>query len=293
VAINLVNAVPGQETVFAGNTVSNNGYHGFEIHGSHYIIEDNEVFANGVALPGTSGIHVFSRNPSENSGDHNVIRYNRSYGNIEHQGPDGNGIQLDHWCDNNAIYYNLVYENDGPGISIYDAAANRVQHNTVYANMRDPGRDHPYPGEIMLASDTESDVDHVRDTTISGNIVFATRSGVHSLYVGPRTADNELDISGNLFFHALDEPVIYWAGLATSDHDQLVRVSGRRLRDNRNGSPLFLADAPGALRDFRLRRGSPAIAAGAAEGFARDLAGRELPAAGPVDLGALQFSGHE
>jgi parallel beta-helix repeat protein len=293
VAVNLVNAAPGEETVFAGNRVSNNGYHGFEIHGSHYIIEDNEVFANGAALPGTSGIHVFSRKLSENSGDYNVIRYNRSYGNIEHHGPDGNGIQLDHWCDNNAIYYNLVYENDGPGISIYDAAANRIQHNTVYANMRDPGRDHPYPGEIMLASDTESDADHVRDTKISGNIVFATRTGVRSLYVGPKVADNELDISGNLFFHASGEPVIYWAGMATSDHDQLDRVSGRRMKGNRNGSPMFLADEPKILNEFRLRGGSPAIAAGVPAGFSRDLAGRELPATGPLDLGALQFSGHE
>ncbi len=140
IAVDRVNCTAGQETVISSNRVYGNGHHGIEIYASYYIIEGNEVFENGTSSEGTSGIHIYSAGPQENTGDHNIIRYNISYRNKEGSGPDGNGIQLDQWCDYNTVAYNICFENDGAGISIYDSASSLVYNNTLIGNMVDPGK---------------------------------------------------------------------------------------------------------------------------------------------------------
>jgi len=97
--------------------VYRNGMHGMEINGNRYIIEHNIVWENGIGLSGTSGIHIFAKDKQQGTGQFNIIRYNTISGQKETDGQDGNGIQLDEWCDNNQIYFNVTFANDGAASS--------------------------------------------------------------------------------------------------------------------------------------------------------------------------------
>lgn len=53
---------------------------------------------------------------------------------------DGNGIQVDHFSDDNEVSHNLLWDNDVAGISVLSAARNRVRFNTPRHNQQDPTR---------------------------------------------------------------------------------------------------------------------------------------------------------
>jgi parallel beta-helix repeat protein len=287
IAIDRINATPDRPTIFRGNRVFQNGHHGIEIHGSHYIVEGNEVFENGGAVPGTSGIHIFARNAAEDAGDHNVVRYNVSYRNREPKGPDGNGIQVDQWCDDNEVAYNLVFENDGAGVNLFDAGRGRVYNNTMFGNMRDPGRSHPYRGELVLASDTGMTARRVRDATVVNNIAVATRAGVYALYVDAAVAAATVTVRNNLFHHAAGGRPFWWARAEVANVRDLERGGRDLIRDNLQGDPAFVVATPSDRDGFRLGPGSLALGRGLPLGAPRDLLGAPLKA-GPLDLGAIQ-----
>ena len=200
IATDHVDCTPGNETIMAENNVYENGYHGFEISSNYYIIEKNIVHKNGSDSAGTSGIHLFALNSGDNVGNHNIIRYNTSYDNTELNGPDGNGIQLDQWCDDNEVYYNLCYHNDGAGINIFDSSKNLIYNNTLFGNMVDPGSSHIYKGELTLASD-KSSLDRTKDNRLLNNIIVATDQSTCAIYIGSYTSNNQIEIKHNLFFN--------------------------------------------------------------------------------------------
>jgi parallel beta-helix repeat protein len=289
IAVDAVNCTAGQETLLARNRVHDNAQHGIEIHGNGYVVEANEVFRNGAGRPGTSGIHVFSRSAQENTGDHNVIRRNVVYDNRQPSGPDGNGIQLDQWCDDNEVSYNVVFSNDGAGIIAYDAADARITNNTVYGNMRDPDGKHPFKGEIVLATDAERRVNRVRNVQVARNIVVAERRGVACLVVDRLTAENPLEFGTNLMFHRGGGNVFVWGDAAGSDAAAWSRVT-RQAQGQIFADPLFASDRPARLEDFRPRRGSPAAARASRVDRQRGAAGKEGPRSGAADLGALEVA---
>ncbi len=210
VAIDVINAAVGEETLIAGNRIARNVMHGIEINGNRYIVENNLVWDNGHGLSGTSGIHTFAKDARQDAGKDNIIRYNVVWGQKETTGQDGNGIQLDQWCDRNQVYFNLCFGNDGAGIVLFDAAQNRVDNNTLYDNMRDSGGRHAYKADLVLASDFTKNVDHVFDNVLRNNLVVTRRPANACVYVDPFAARRTRDMTGNLYFHAGQGTTFVW-----------------------------------------------------------------------------------
>ncbi|MGU3539176.1 right-handed parallel beta-helix repeat-containing protein [Methylobacterium sp. A54F] len=198
VAVDVVNAPPEEPTLILDNTVSGNGIHGMEINGSGYVVEGNRVSDNGTLMSGTSGIHLFARDADQDAGDRNTIRYNIVTGQRETTGQDGNGIQVDQWCDDNVVAFNVAADNDGAGINLFDAGRNLVANNTLVGNMRDSGGRHAYKGELVLASDFTKRVGRTVDNRVLNNIAVATRPGVAALVVEATTTDKGNRIGPNM-----------------------------------------------------------------------------------------------
>jgi parallel beta-helix repeat protein len=213
IAIDVVNAPQGQETLIAGNRVYRNAMHGMEINGNRYIIEHNTVWENGIGLSGTSGIHIFAKDRDQGTGQFNIIRYNVVSGQKETDGQDGNGIQLDEWCDNNSIYFNAAFANDGAGIVLFDASHNLVANNTLYDNMRDRGHRHAYKADLVIATDYTKNANHANDNVLLNNLVYSFRPGIMNIYVDKFAARGTKAIGNNLFFRASpDTEMFFWAG---------------------------------------------------------------------------------
>jgi parallel beta-helix repeat protein len=211
--VDTINNVPGQETIIAGNTITGNKIHGIEIMGNHYIIEGNKVSGNGWGAQGSSGIHLFAKNAKADTCKHNIIRYNISYANRDDGGEDGNGIQLDQWCDDNQVYFNVTFANEGAGINLFDAAHNVVVNNTVFDNMRGP-KGHSYRTELLVASDGKN-TDRASDNVIRNNIIAATRPDNVAIYVDGLSAAHPQEIGNNILFHAAPAgQVFFWNGRA-------------------------------------------------------------------------------
>jgi parallel beta-helix repeat protein len=287
IGVDLVNCSVDKETVIKGNRVFENGYHGIEVNGSYYIIEKNEVFRNGKDLMGTSGIHVYSLSPEEDSGDHNIIRYNVSHHHVALSGPDGSGIQLDQWCDFNQVYYNICFANDGAGIDIFDSANDYIYNNSLYGNMLDPGGDHPIKAELILASEFTRNVDHTDNVSVANNIIVATNPSSYAIYVDRLTSDNRLTIEKNLFFHSQGNAFYFWNGQTGKDIPTWNRFPGSV--SNSYGDPQFIHSPPGSLVDFGLTSASPAIKAGKSVGATHDILGQAVSQDTDPDLGAIQF----
>lgn len=290
IAVDRVNCAAGKETVISANRVYGNGHHGIEIYASYYIVEGNEVFENGYATQGTSGIHVYSAGPQENTGDYNIIRYNISYRNKENNGPDGNGIQLDQWCDYNQVYYNLCFENDGAGISVYDSANSVIYNNTLIGNMIDPGKSHPFKGELYLASDPN--VNWAKNVTVVNNILYATRTSVPPIAVYSPVSSNPLSIGNNLLFHAAGDILFYWGGQTGKDIATWNRYATGG-GDDMAGDPKFVSltgTAPSSPKDIALQSSSPALDKGVNMGQSRDILGNKVPSGNGIDLGAVETS---
>ncbi len=216
IAIDVINAPIGEETLIAGNRVARNGMHGMEINGNRYIVEGNIVWDNGLKLSGTSGIHTFCREPGQDAGRDNIIRYNMVWGQRETTGQDGNGIQLDQWCDRNQVYFNICFGNDGAGIALFDASDNFVANNTLYDNMIDSGRRHAYKADLVLASDYTRNVDHVANNVIRNNLVVTRRRGIAGIYVDP-FARRSREIAGNHVHHTGGEVPLVWNRARVAD----------------------------------------------------------------------------
>jgi parallel beta-helix repeat protein len=218
IAVNAVNAPEGQETLISGNQVYRNVMHGMEINGNRYIIEHNVVWQNGIGLSGTSGIHLSAKDRNEGTGQFNIIRYNIVSGQQETDGQDGNGIQLDQWCDNNEVTFNVVFANDGAGIVLFDSSHNLIANNTLFDNMRDSRGRHAYKADLVIATDYTKNTDHSFDNVVRNNLIYTVRPGIMNIYVDRSAAKRTKEISNNLYFRASPDTAMYfWGG--TTGHD--------------------------------------------------------------------------
>ncbi len=203
-----VNGTAQQPNTISGNKVVRSGHHGMEIRGSYWVVEHNDVSYSGRLLSGTTGIHIYSANASEDSGDNNVIRYNASYANQDTGAVDGNGIQIDRWCDNNVVSFNLVWGNDGAGINVYGAKDNQVFSNTAMGNSLDPGLTHQALAEIVVG-DIASEI-RTSGNSIYNNIAVATRASVPAIYVDGRAYQQANRIGPNLAFNTQGRTSLRW-----------------------------------------------------------------------------------
>lgn len=200
------------------------------------------------------------------------IRNNVVYGN-QNQVPfymsgrisDSNGIIVDdgrntqlnstlgRYQGRTLIENNVVYQNGGRGIHVFESDAVDVINNTSYQNSQHP--------EI---ADGEITVNSGSDIRAFNNILYS-KAG--------RPA--------NTIFRATD--VIYNYNLIFN----ATQFTGP-IDQNRFGNPRFVNPRRG---NFGLRRGGPAIDAGTSQfGVTRDRLGQARPV-GRVDLGAIEFNG--
>jgi parallel beta-helix repeat protein len=220
-----------------GNQVHGNGLHGIELSGSYWRVSQNQVTQNGGAQGGTSGIHLFSRidTPGALDCDRNEVVYNTVAFQIDRVAYDGNGLQIDHFCDHNILAFNVAWRNDGAGLSVVAARGNVVAHNTLVNNAQDLNRANSpaLRAELIVASwpdfcwnpyvDAAScrlPVGRASDNLIIGNLMQATQPGVPALLVNDDVADparNRNKWGPNLYGHALGGPLLRWAAAEAKD----------------------------------------------------------------------------
>jgi parallel beta-helix repeat protein len=280
IGVDMVRADPADRTRIVGNTVLRSGHHGMEIRGSNYQIEGNVAAFNGQAIAGTSGIHLYSGGPGEDTGDGNIVRYNFAYANLDRGASDGNGIQADQWCDNNEIAFNAVWGNDGAGIIVFDGANNRVHNNTAVGNGVDSGHTHGGFGEIILNS-AGAGTNRSQGNQLYDNLLIPTRPNVPGLYVDWITSFNANSFGPSLYHHRAGGPLLNWGGQLALTATRVDQLSGSQ--GALDEVPQFANEAAPLQGGLRLLR-TPGSRGQVVKGQ-RDLAAR-LPGPGDSFLGA-------
>jgi parallel beta-helix repeat protein len=118
--------------LIARNTINNCGGYGIDVAFTDgiVIIEKNLITNAGQTTADTSGIGVLDTND-----DYVIVRYNRvSLTNLSGGAVNAIGINIDTDADNARVYGNIVFDNDGPGILIWQATGALVYNNTLDNN---------------------------------------------------------------------------------------------------------------------------------------------------------------
>ncbi len=287
IAVDSAFCVPGEETIIAANEIYSNAWHGIELSGNYHIVEGNIVHGNGANPDGTdnlvghSGIHLFSRyheSDPDQGGDHNIIRGNIVYDTRDRnaEATDGNGIQMDMWCDDNLVYNNVAWGNDGPGIIIYGGSRNGVFHNTLYGNGLHLGNRWAQT-QLMVAS---SDEVVAADNLIVNNIAFSTQADAYAVFIGETSADLSNAFAHNLYFNTAGGNLI---GRGSEGAIPLSEWNRTDWADDLVGDPRLANIATG---DVHLLPDSPAIDAGERVSWlTSDFEGDPRPSGG-YDIGA-------
>jgi parallel beta-helix repeat protein len=295
VAVDTVFCTPGNETIIAANRIYSNTWHGIELSGNYHIVEQNVVYANGENpdgsddMVGHSGIHLFSRyheNDPDLGGDYNIIRYNLLYDNRDNEpnATDGNGIQMDMWCDDNQVYNNIAYDNDGPGVIIFGGSRNLIYNNTLFDNGRHLGWRRART-QLMVA---DSDEVGAAMNKIYNNIGFSQDAAAYAAYIdaGARARNNIF--SHNLWHNATGGNLL---GLGDNGSVSLTTWNAESWAHDFSGDPQFV-DA--VSHDFQLRFGSPAIdAADPAYAPDDDFITASRPQGAVPDIGAYEYQYHQ
>lgn len=156
-----------------------------------------------------------------------------SYANADKVAVDGNGIEVDQWCDGNTVAYNVVWGNDGAGVIVYDGSNNTIEGNTAYGNGLDPGHTHVALGQIIVSGTSAA--------TASGNHVWnnlaaSTLAGVPAMYADSRAVSGGNTIGPNLFWNSAGGTLLRWTDSATAQATALI--------DAATGTAGSLAAAP-------------------------------------------------
>ena len=299
----------GHSSSISDNTIYGNGAHGIEITGPYWNVRYNQITDNGLTLHGTSGIHVYST--TDVSGaygcNYNLIAYNYVSGQHDLDGTDGNGIQIDDFCDYNTIAYNVVWDNAGAGISVLDSKSTTVRSNTSYSNARDTGRVAKLPGvfrgEIILGSmanlcsnpyvlPAECHVPAGRssDNVIEDNLIVSGQSAVPGMFVSQDAATRNTNYFRQNMYYNLGSAEtgiellwnytpLYTAGEIDAATGQASRGGGSLVE-----APHFTDTAAPAANGLRLSK-KPLTDGEVISSATADMLGA-LPAAGDAFFGA-------
>jgi hypothetical protein len=300
-------------SLMTGNVIHDNGAHGIEITGPYWTVEHNHLSHNGGAVHGTSGIHVYST--TDVSGtygcNHNVISYNYVTGQQDLDGTDGNGIQIDDFCDYNSMEFNVVWANAGAGISVLDAKGNTVFSNTSYKNATDTGRVSKYPGvfrgEIILGSmsDLCSNPNVVpsqcqvpagrsSDNVVENNLVVSGQSAVPGVFVSPDAAKRNTNYLYVNMYDNLGSSTtgieLLWDDVPNYTAATIDAVTGQSHRSGHSlvETPYFVAAANPGSDGLELSR-KPSLDGAIVSPAAPDMLGA-LPKAGDSLFGAYYKS---
>ncbi len=264
------------------NKIHDSGCNGIGgIRTDYLTIENNIVYRNSFTAPWMcSGISIYqSQNFDTQPGFHNIVRGNISYSNdnkkVNKDGKvtDGNGIIIDDlkhtqgdvpspkYLSSTLVENNIVFDNGGRGINIFQSELVTVRNNTSFKNSKSKLQYEGVDGEISsLLSDRSN---------FYNNIAYAIDPAKRTLI--------ENQSNGNKWNHNLS-----YNGKIAIDKKSL---GGQNLVDV---DPLFVE--PSILIDranFRLRPTSPAIGSGTSTNAANiDITGKKRPLGSQLNLGA-------
>lgn len=275
-----IGSTSGHETVVSNNIVHHNSLEGIQSQGSYWIIEKNVVYDNGILSEISQGIGVYADEIDDAIvGNYNIIRYNIVYNQSNSGGiHNGIGIVLDQWTDNNQVYYNIAYNNDGPGFVVFDGQNNELYNNVAYGNVQEPNR--LLRGEFLI-HDVESRTSNI---LVKNNIAFATSADTYAIYVSSYASGSAgLDISSNCWYRATGDWWFYDSGGGSS----LATWNGKTgVGTDINADPLFVDAANG---DFHIKKDSPCRNAGIDVGLMQDYDGKQVHQ--PADIGTYEIAG--
>jgi parallel beta-helix repeat protein len=296
-------AQPPHHVIIRNNTVEKFGGGGIESYGADFVVvEDNHVNANSWHSPfDNSGLSFYQNRDTQPgyAGYRFVVRRNISTHN-ENRIPcicnnfteptDGNGIIIDDskngqsdgkspingipqdfgpYTGKTLVANNIVYDNFGRGIHVFESDNVNVINNTSFSNS--------YGETILQGEISVMNSDNVR---VYNNIAFpnpyrpAITNKNYRSNVGNRNIviDYNLTFGGTGFFDpAISDPI--------GSRNNLVGVN-----------PKFLGATYTNGRDFRLQLSSPAIDKGSSSYVLRDDIEKSLrPKGAGVDMGAYEM----
>ena len=266
------------------------------IQADYVVVEGNRVFGNAGRSPWQcSGISIYQPvNFDHAPGAHNIIRRNLIYNNmnivvdenISHSSgntTDGDGIIIDDgrhtqgklggapYDGSTLIENNIVVDNGGRGIHVFESDNVIVRNNTSYHNLTDRNlQSRGTQGEFSAIE--ASNVRFVNNIAVP---LDRTLAGFVAAEVTGSNVWNYNLIEGG----AVPEQAASQKGWGPNN---ILRSTGAD----------FVAPSTDvASADFHLRAGSLAIGAGSVGDAPRDdFSGAPRPTGGPIDLGALQSS---
>lgn len=270
----------GHETTISHNDIYTNAAFGIYLYGNYFIVEHNTIYNNGNTGEMTSGIEIFDNTAQLGFAEHNIVRYNKVYGQISGS-DDGEGIYVDEGAANNEVYYNLCYNNDGPGFAVYDATYATLYNNTSYGNCVNSS------GALTTKTEYKFIATDQNDTTyliVKNNIGRATRANTYAIYVDAEVEGSTgLDITTNDWY-ASAANWYYWNDGGGNNLATWNALTG--VGTDLNSDPLLISTT-----DFHPQTTSPCINAGTDVGLTQDFYGNTVPWKGTaVDIGAYEYS---
>lgn len=172
-----------------GNRIYSAAGHGMELQGRYGLVYGNLIKGAGTLIRGCSGIHVLNADRLNSDPDGTTVQgrdwhvvnnivcdvktatLDDGNGFVFQQ--DGNGIQVDHGCEDVMIQGNICFNNDGSGIAVFDAANGQVWFNTCYNNFRDKDGQHIHRSEITFGSDENVTPTYLSTWSCVGNVAVA------------------------------------------------------------------------------------------------------------------------
>jgi parallel beta-helix repeat protein len=285
---------PSHHIIIRKNTVYNFGGGGIGSQGSDFVtLEDNIVYNNALYAPyGGSGISLYQNRDTQPgyTGYRMVVRRNISYGNrnlfpcscVDFETiTDGNGIIIDDsrntqngspygaYTGKTLVANNIVYENWGRGIHVFESDNVNVINNTAFSNS--------YGETILQGQISVINADNVR---VYNNIAapYQYRSGfTNKSYTAGKPNNSNVVFDYNLSFGG------------TGFFDPNPDVSDPILTKNNlvGINPQFVN---AGARNFKLQNASPAIDKGSSSYLVQsDFDKSPRPKGAGVDIGAYEI----